>query len=178
MMIHQVSPNRQQLLPLRHINPRSDQHVCGTNLQIKPTTRSLLESIPRPPGRDMMLIRPLVLAESNVPIDPHQNLVRWPQMLRRKLRHRLIHLADQPEHRLLQLLLVNVLPLSKPLAVIVLLHPPQKLQSLIRKLRRHPSIVPAQSSPPKPPPSTPKTQKSKNKVRKVGVFFNAQNNAA
>src|SRR5258707_1386282 len=94
----------------------------------------------------MVLIRPLVFAEANVPIDPHHDLLRRPDMHRRKLRHRLIHLADQLQHRLLQLSFKQTPASLKPNPIVIPLQPPQKLQCIVRKVSSHTAIVNPTSS--------------------------------
>ncbi len=130
-MLCEMTSNRKQLLALRHINSSRNKHLLRAHVKIKSSPRSLLQPISHPPRGNMRLIRLFVLAETDVAIDAHHDLLRRPDVHRRELNHGLVNFADQREHRGLQLTLVNCLALVKPDAVIVALQPPKKLNRLV-----------------------------------------------
>jgi len=105
----------------RRVVPRCRLHrSCWTVLPLKCTLNC--ESYSHPQKGFLLacvsvrLIRPLVLAKPNVPIDSHHDLLRRPHMHRRKLLHRLIHLAESASASPPSVLVQTILcaPQTKP----------------------------------------------------------------
>src|SRR5277367_6557484 len=67
----------------------------------------------------MALIRPFIRRKSNVAIDAHHALLRWPQVPGSKVFHGVVHGFDQRQHRLLQLTLELRLVGFEPLPPVI-----------------------------------------------------------
>ncbi len=104
-------------------------------MKVISSTRCLLQSHARPPGGEMRFIGCLIGRKSRIAIDAHHHLLRRTYMGRGEIRHRIRHLVDYNQHRLLQLALKNRASLLEPLAFVIALQPAQKLHRLRAEVR-------------------------------------------
>ena len=121
VILRDMLPHRQQHSRLWRIETRPNLHLFGRHRKIETSSALLTNRVVPQEGRDMGLIRCLVLRKTRVPVDPVNTLLRLPHISRREQQHFPMHRAHQFQHGLLYLFLVNSLARRKPLPIIICL---------------------------------------------------------